>query len=315
MQSNITRTLGAWLALGVFAVSCGGVSKTEADRGGAAGMGIAGSGNAAGTAGTPPSAGGAPQCSAGGSANVGGFTSSNVCGLCRLCSVEGMQCAHHIRGPGSDETQFVCCRESLTCKGGAYDNPAYDECQPQSCPSTLPVEGTSCGQCNMGCRYGAGCAADGTGQNVEAYCNDGLWQITDVGCIACCQSDADCPGAMCAGNRCEPLNHAPGCFRDTECGSGSICAGAQICACGDAYQCRHVDRPGVCVPSGQGCCAQSGDCPNGGTCIGGVCKASPPAGQCWTDADCPVDCLDVSVCPCGSSCIAADHPGTCVGPM
>lgn len=93
--------------------------------------------------------------------------------------------------------------------------------------------------------------------------------------------------------------------------------GATQCTCGTL----------VCTCTGPGpglpCCVVDADCGASQHCVGevcspggsfaGVCEADVASGQCWEDADCGsgTHCVGARVCPCGTSCLLADKPGTC----
>jgi hypothetical protein len=50
--------------------------------------------------------------------------------------------------------------------------------------------------------------------------------------------------------------------------------------------------------------------------VSGVCKQGS-ASACWSDRDCAIgdNCYRPQLCPCGTSCFAADAPGICVTPL
>ena len=201
------------------------------------------------------------------------------------------------------------------------------------CPATMPPAGSACGPCAGKCSFDDSCSANGDGQSQEMDCEGGQWSSgMFIGCRACCQSDSDCPHGLCARGTCE-IYYGNGCFRDQECGTGQICAGAQICPCGAPAKCGYNEVAGKCVPADHGCCATNADCTAGQSCVAGVCKAAPPAGRCWTVANCNAGSCSMrgsgemggsagfepesggKVCPCGSSCPVADEPGTCITPF
>jgi hypothetical protein len=63
----------------------------------------------------------------------------------------------------------------------------------------------------------------------------------------CCEQDIDCGDRQyvpCVSTVCK--QPVPGkCWVDAECGPGSACVGAQVCACGTV--CDAEDQPGECV--------------------------------------------------------------------
>lgn len=298
-QRNWAVVMGVWLASGACSISCAGVSReTEAAHGGGAGTPSDGRGGAGGeagwvwVAGSPPIAAGAP----------------GWCDTFKPCSVEGAQCTK----------EGGCCSSIYTCRGGQWQDAVAGTCKELKCPADVPAEGSPCDACLLECSYDT-CSARGTGTAVDAVCRVGSgWSLGQATCVLCCQDDTECPDGMCVENRCEPLAHAAGCFRDDECEPGQVCAGAQICQCGDPAACGwRPDRLGTCVPDSLGCCVTNHDCNGTDSCVAGVCKPSlpkhnGPGGPCWTDWDCDRACdTMVSVCPCGTSCAAPDHPGNC----
>lgn len=136
----------------------------------------------------------------------------------------------------------------------------------------------------------------------------------------CCGSDVDCAkGSVCIADKKVCKSQAelqPGqCWSGADCGGGEACTGAQVCPCGAA--CFAPDKPGKCEEIKPGCCgAAGGTCATGFTCVEGpdVCVKdfSAPAGQCWSNTDCPGGtCKGANICPCGAQCLVADKPGTC----
>jgi hypothetical protein len=88
------------------------------------------------------------------------------------------------------------------------------------------------------------------------------------------------------------------------------------------------DAGGVCPtePPPQGCCYRAEDCDRTQVCVdvvcsgatskAGVCEPTSTLGRngCWQDSDCESAerCEGAAICPCGSFCLVADKPGTCV---
>lgn len=130
---------------------------------------------------------------------------------------------------------------------------------------------------------------------------------------SCCASDADCTTSAppCINGECRGAINYPGCWRDADCTGDDLCSGVSLCLCG--VQCSAIEKWGTCVPAHAGCCASDADCTNGGECVAGVCKSRPPSGSCWSNSDCSNGtCRGPQICPCPSSCFAADTAGTCV---
>lgn len=291
-----------WLWGGSLVASCGGRS-SKSDEAGSANAGSPAGGS--GTAGTPAAGGRGGDKSGGKGGDKGGEPNAEPCILGEACSVEGQEC--------TDDSG--CCVIRDVCRDGHWIQSEYlgpcknDPPAPAfQCPSVPPVEGTACGVCPDECRYDL-CSPEG-GQDLIVQCVEGKWNHVDLGCLACCASDADCAGGICTRSRCE-FYVGPGCFRDSECPQGQICGGAQIAECGTARA--WDDQPGVCVPANLDCCATNDDCQANEVCLAGVCKPPAPADRCWTNSDCGlIGCGQPTVCPCGSSCKVPDAPATCL---
>jgi hypothetical protein len=323
----------AWLF--VFAAACGGTSVSHGDGNGMAGMsqsggtsgttgGSAGTNATGGTGATSGSAGtnatggaGATSGSAGtfgkagarghggtagasgsgGAAGNAGSGGTTACVTGGLCSTDGAQCS-----------ESSCCSCQHTCKGGVWGNPICPPCAAPLCPQNLPVNGDACSPCSI---PDAGCTWDQRsidGPVSVGQCVDDHWIVTQSG-SGCCTTDMDCGKAVCVVGRCQ--NSPPGvCWTNAQCGADEVCSGAFACGCG--VDCFTADEPGTCVPANAECCVSDSDCGPYEYCFAGVCKTKPSAG-CWTHRDCENGalCFSANVCPCGSSCLVADAPGTC----
>ena len=133
------------------------------------------------------------------------------------------------------------------------------------------------------------------------------------GGASCCASDADCTSSAppCVNGECRGAINYPGCWRNADCSGDELCSGVSLCLCG--VQCNAIEKWGTCVPAHAGCCASDAECANGGECVAGVCKSRPSSGDCWSNGDCVRGtCENAQICPCPSSCFAADTAGTCV---
>jgi hypothetical protein len=326
------KARGCLLGL-LLAVACGGSSKRQDEprasgsggdvtvggtggTGGTAGSGAAGTGadggsGAVGGAGGSGALGGSGAVGgAGGSGALGGSGASSGsagepndgCSLGEACSGE-TGCI--LPSTGS------CCVETLVCEGGRFVQ-GPPQCGTTQCPDTIPEAGTACGPCAAICPYDT-CSPDGGGSNIEADCTGKEWVVVDVGCLTCCEKGSDCESGFCAQGRCLSPDHGIGCFDDSECDEGFVCAGTHICPCGSPQGCKG-DGSGECVPDGIGCCVLDADCGDDETCVAGVCKPPAESGRCWKNDDCDFGCSLVSACPCGMSC-GTDEPGRCWEPL
>ncbi len=271
-------------------------SGAVAGTGGTSGSGAtAGVGGASGASGTSGSAGTWGEAGAAGS---GG----SECQTGQGCPVEGATCS--LGG---------CCACMHTCTSGAWGQPLCPPCAAPTCPDVVPTNGDECFECDI---PSEGCQWDERPVDGPLYigkCVMNHWEVTVGGQMpGCCMADSECAPQICVNTICEVVQ--PGsCWRDDECGSDQICAGAFVCPC--TADCASRDYSGKCVPAGLDCCRTDADCA-GAHCIAGVCKESTLPG-CWDQRDCtlPAACAGATVCPCGTNCLVADSPGTCVIPL
>lgn len=180
-----------------------------------------------------------------------------------------------------------------------------------------PSPSTGCSGTTFDCA--AGCGSDYF--PAQAACVDGAWECPE-GTV----DPSDCPANTCwgiplpcevcgpEGRACEPTpTCVAGCAGGAVClvcppGGGITIIGACACQCNaGTYQCSPAPD----------CCEQDIDCGDEQyvPCVNQVCK-QPVAGQCWSDAECPVGsvCAGAEVCPCGQDCTVEDQPGDCVAP-
>jgi hypothetical protein len=334
-----------------LAIGCGGSSKRQVDDDAGAG-GAVSTGGAGGTAGTGADAGasvggtgalggatggaggatggaGGATDGAGGATGGRGGTSAGFmsggtsagddsvgdnCTIGEACRRDGEQCKQSRSEP-------VCCTDTLVCVAGVWEWASIECIDSPSCPAELPGEGTPCGPCAQNCSFDS-CSSDGGGKNLEAHCDGSEWQVFDLNCLSCCKDDVECgEGRFCAQSACHGVDHLGDCFRDEECDTGEMCAGAHSCACGSPASCRG-DTPGYCVPAGIGCCATDDDCEDEEMCVAGICKPATQGdrgdGTCWRNAECDwgfYGCFEPRICPCGMSCAEEDTPGHCTIPL
>jgi Cys-rich repeat protein len=181
-------------------------------------------------------------------------------------------------------------------------------CDPgQECPDCLCwgtcVEKTTQGACysDLDCLAGQYCQITNN-CCPPADCKPG--QPCDAVCVDC---------GVCVD---EPVN--PACYGDGDCGKGEYCMITDDCCppkgCDPGEDCPAVcEACGICVADGPLCCEANWECPNGMTCVAGVCEELPGPGECWSDKDCKAgqECVGVITCPCGALCFAASQPGKC----
>lgn len=213
--------------------------------------------------------------------------------------------------PGSCGVAPVC-----TCNGNkcAADQVCLPE--PNVCVSPLKA-----GQCwaDKDCAGGQSCQGA-----FVCPCNGKCPKLTAPG-ICSAPSPCNCNGNTCAaGQLCLPDANVctdplkPGqCFADKDCPNGLACQNAFVCPCN--AKCAKPTTPGTCGGAGPICTCEGKACGAGQLCVADkkVCvdTGNLPAGQCWTDAQCPGGkCEGANICPCGAACFAADKPGTCDQP-
>jgi hypothetical protein len=263
--------------------ACGGKSTSDTpETGGSAGTGASaasgGSGAHAGTGGT----------SGGGSGGVGGTIVTGGTG-----------------GMGGTGAWPACCAQDSDCPGG--------ECVNTACV-TYPPDG-ACYR-DADCVAGAVCS----GAAVCGCAADCSYDVILGKCVlppGCCANDADCgsdPSIECVTGNCVKKPPPMQCWSDQDCPVGLPCSGACNCPCGTDCLCGGTTGwcEGQPPPPPATCCQKASDCGPFAECVGDVCEI-PVQGGCWLDADCMPGqtCAGASACPCGASCLVADHPGTC----
>lgn len=127
---------------------------------------------------------------------------------------------------------------------------------------------------------------------------------------ACCASDAECRGGVCAEGRCLERPAAGACWGDGDCGGDDVCLGATVCPCtpgaGSSDRaggaCAVPSTPGRCGERAAACCADDGDCAAGELCVAGECGRAPVRddNECWVDEHCGLGrtCVGASLCGC-----------------
>lgn len=254
------------------------------------------------------------------------------------------------------------CEEGFQCMGAAWCPCGYDCDMAYWGPGECVPKGGTCCMHDSDCLDGHMCAAADQATGHPGVCKaipvtGGCWDSSMCGeneyCsdAAICPCNADCDMEDQLGT-CKSLADEC-CFSDIMCADGKICFGAGpggypgMCVtpqtdgkcwsdadCGPEMYCDGVAfngcgapspmYPGVCMPTGIGCCTDDFGCDDGLTCavkvpgFGGVCLPEPELGRCWDDEDCPGGmCENEWFCGCGEVCMMMriDTPGACVWPV
>lgn len=238
----------------------------KASRGGGAGAAASGAATGASDAGSMAGAGGlsgAGGTGAGGAIGSGGLTTTGgAAGAGETAGAGGSAGAGATTGTGGATTDTCpssqpttgascnsnalncnygqCCPSTATCTNGAWQLTAAP-CRAPACPSSKPVNGTTCT-----CMDGLSCNYDrcsNGGSNAQARCTSGVWSVVDLGC-----SSFSCGMKKCnAGDICVQTSGLQGTSYDCV---TSVChnPGAACTCIGSACQ----DQGGVCTSTGDG---------------------------------------------------------------
>jgi hypothetical protein len=132
----------------------------------------------------------------------------------------------------------------------------------------------------------------------------------------CCAGNGDCAnGDECVEGQCKAAPVASSCWLDADCGTDAVCIGASVCSCGNVNCDPSNDQLGNCVATTANCCNIDANCAQGTECANNVCVTKVPYPACWRDVDCgskDLDCVGAVICPCGTTCVNPDSPGTCL---
>jgi hypothetical protein len=173
----------------------------------------------------------------------------------------------------------------------------------------------ACGDDSSGVRDAAVDAADGARDARVACpalpCPDGMFCDIAIcgGSGACKPTPTTCPLSFNPVCGCNHVTYQNDCQRKVA-GVGLLNVG-------------HCNEACPLTPRSNDCCFNDGDCASR-LCAGelcdpgkeGRCVNQPGPGSCWFDYDCGDAgvCHGATMCPCGSSCVVADSPGTCGPP-
>ena len=235
---------------------------------------------------TPVCQGGVCVCTSDADCGEGKWCKGGTCAACSATDADhcGAQCLV-CEGPSPACKGGACVCAAESCGAGAFCGPEGG-CQPcdtadkcgaacEPCPTEAPLcKALAC----------APCASD-------AECGDGMW-CNGGACVACGQDDPAHCGASCAScANPTPVCKAGACVcNEVSCKAGSLCEGGACKACKDAAHCGPACAPckdplPFCAADGSGCveCETSTHCPNGLSCVEGLCTLECAPGCCAGD--------------------------------